>query len=267
MFEGRPMVTWECVEVCPKDTQGKWGDAKVNVLIWDNCQHNEVKEVTPDLIHVCIGIHKQGGKAGRGKGAKSEQQERVKRELVGFFREILNLGEGSPQDQIRIERESHKTKLLVVSGLDRDKRSLLWLLQSKVGQKLDAHWAVDFANAALAAGNKEALKRKSEIDDFQRLQEEEMASKKDVPRFGSDPRAQRTKKLKAEEKATPATSEEKEALSAAPIAKSSSAAPSDGQAVVEGSLLGGLPSYDSESSDGSEESENGGEKLVNPFAT
>merc|ERR1711974_456654 len=71
------------------------------------------------------------------------------------------------EEQVQLDSSNKKTTIATVSGLDRDKRSLLWFLQSKVGKKYEAHWAADFATAAARANCVDAIKRKRELDDFE----------------------------------------------------------------------------------------------------
>jgi len=299
-----PMLQWGCVDVGAKDSDGNWGDARFEVLVWDDEPHNEVRDVSPEMIHICLGsaaqqiAQRNRSKKGRGKGLPREglsaeekknmerdRQERANRELVGFFRDLFQAAE----DQVKLTASNAKTKQVTVSGLNQDKRSLLWHLQAKIGTKFEAHWAADFANAAAAANNVEALKRKRELDAFQAEREKVLqrgpdervlgthaalqpkvaaggvqtlpacraafrVKKKETPLENSAPVEEPTLKESAEAGKAPDNSGDLQQLNA-----QSDDAGSDSKVL---SSLGGLAAYDSEGSDDNSEPEN----LVNPFS-
>lgn len=152
------MMLWECVQVEPKDADGM-GVVKLAVIVTTGGTHNVITDVRPEGILVTVGaVHKEG---------------RAQLELSGFFRELLEVR----ADQLKIEGGSNKkTKVLaltiVLSSLTQDKRSMLWFLQAKAGQKHEAHFASDHFNAIRAAENPNAKKRKAELDEFQQALEE-----------------------------------------------------------------------------------------------
>eukprot|EP00931_Biecheleriopsis_adriatica_P092745 TRINITY_DN66524_c0_g1_i1.p1 TRINITY_DN66524_c0_g1~~TRINITY_DN66524_c0_g1_i1.p1 ORF type:complete len:262 (-),score=79.41 TRINITY_DN66524_c0_g1_i1:2-787(-) len=261
MADTKPMQSWACVEVGAKDSRGIWGTAIFQVLTHEDCSHNEVKKLTPEFVEICVGSQPPAGRKGGGKEARQERDRRLQRELSGFFRELFD----AKEDQIRLDVISKKTKVVQIADLDRDKRSLLWLLQSKVRQKYEAHWATDFANAELNAGNTAALKRKAEAEDFQKLQEEALSasSLSRLPPFGAPlgvPARESGTKRAREQKATTSTG----AKAAQSNEESSSKAAPQPSSETAGNLGGLAGQYDSESSDGEDESEP--EKLANPFS-
>eukprot|EP00928_Gymnodinium_smaydae_P028492 TRINITY_DN21713_c0_g1_i1.p2 TRINITY_DN21713_c0_g1~~TRINITY_DN21713_c0_g1_i1.p2 ORF type:complete len:317 (-),score=75.17 TRINITY_DN21713_c0_g1_i1:5-955(-) len=175
-----PMNTWTCVTVGEKDADGNWGDARFEVLVSDDNSHNEIKEVGSEMIHVYLGSsvemqeRRRGRKGGaKGPGAKGESQDRGKAlreraeraniELVGFFRDLFEASE----EQVKIESSTKKTKIVRISGLNRERRTIQWFLQSKIGKKYEAHWAADFVKASARENNPETLQRKRELDDFE----------------------------------------------------------------------------------------------------
>lgn len=155
MLAPPPMLTWACVEVGKKDASGL-GEVRLAVTVLPGQSHNVITEVTSELIWVSVGVDKKSGRANL--------------ELLGFLHFLLGL-EGD--DQLGIERgESARSKIIVVSGVSHDKRSMIWLLQSKVGEKHAAHFAADVAAALRRECDPRALKRRKEETEFRQLQEE-----------------------------------------------------------------------------------------------
>lgn len=150
------MLTWPCVEVSPKDGSGL-GEAKLQILVRLGRGHNCLDEVNSELLFISIGPPAQGGRANV--------------ELIGFVGELLGLPPSS--SQVRIESGlTTRSKVLAISGLIHDKRALIWLLQSKVGQKSDARYAAQHLAAERKASDPDAVKKRKEVGEFRKLQEE-----------------------------------------------------------------------------------------------
>mmetsp|Transcript_9102 Transcript_9102/g.20722 ORF Transcript_9102/g.20722 Transcript_9102/m.20722 type:complete len:244 (-) Transcript_9102:77-808(-) len=151
------MLNWSCVEVDPKDAQGL-GDALLRVSVRPDRGHNVIDEVSPELIYVSVGEPQAHGRANR--------------ELMGFLRTLLGL----EPDKLCLESGEKKAyKTLKASGLAHDKRDLLWLLQAKVGKQHEVRFAAEHAAAARAASDKEAARKRKDIDEYQKLKEEASA--------------------------------------------------------------------------------------------
>lgn len=151
------MLSWSSVQFGPKDEQG-FCDAKLTLVVRAGQPHNCIEEINSDVIVVCIG---EPNKRGRGN-----------RELSGFLRTLLGLGE----DQVRLEDNvSSKSKTLLLKRLTCDKRSLIWQLQAKVGDKQPPRFATEEANAALRLADPAAKRLKDETGEYRRLQEEARA--------------------------------------------------------------------------------------------
>lgn len=151
-------TAWNCVVAEPKDAQGV-GSVKLTVVVSPGCHHNRITKVEPEGIFVDVGVPKKEGRANI--------------ELLGFLAFLFDLEE----DQVRLESgEISKGKVVVLSGLKQDKREMIWQLEAKVGQKHEAHFAVDAANAARALMNKKAAARRKELDEFQSLREEALSA-------------------------------------------------------------------------------------------
>ncbi|CAE7937078.1 unnamed protein product [Symbiodinium sp. KB8] len=112
-----------------RDEQG-FCDAKLTLVVRAGQPHNCIEEINSDVVVVSIG---EPNKRGRGN-----------RELSGFLRTLLGLAE----DQVRLEDNvSSKSKTLLLKRLTCDKRSLIWQLQAKVGDKQPPRFATEEANA------------------------------------------------------------------------------------------------------------------------
>lgn len=288
-----PMLTWTCVEVGEKGADDRWGDARFKVICRDGCQQNEIKEVTPELIDVCLGSTvddpRGKGRKGKAKGpprvkgepvdrAKLERdrQQRADVEVVGFFRELFEVTE----EQVKLENSSKKVKDLVVSGLNRDKRGLLWFLQAKTGKKFEAHWSIEFANAQARASSEASLKRKREMDDYEAAKAEILQESSSIQQpllsargntksifssTSSGKGAGVNKFSKHESKAIAKDAEEpsSEANRAQnTLSKDEPLEKTEASAVAAGSLGGLIAKYDSDSSEEEEEPV----QLANPFS-
>eukprot|EP00438_Fugacium_kawagutii_P008330 Skav233344 [mRNA] locus=scaffold394:166520:175696:+ [translate_table: standard] len=129
------MLGWSSVQLGPKDDQGRC-EAKLTVVLRPASVQNCIDEVNSEVIFVSVGEPNKKGRANS--------------ELMGFVAHILELKE----DQVKLEDNvSNKSKTVVLCGLQHDKRSLIWQLQSKVGQKQAARFAAEKANAADAAAS------------------------------------------------------------------------------------------------------------------
>ncbi|CAE7204581.1 unnamed protein product, partial [Symbiodinium necroappetens] len=125
--------SWSSVQFGPKDEQG-FCDAKLTLVVRAGQPHNCIEEINSDVVVVSIG---EPNKRGRGN-----------RELSGFLRTLLGLAE----DQVRLEDNvSSKSKTLLLKRLTCDKRSLIWQLQAKVGDKQPPRFATEEANAAFVS--------------------------------------------------------------------------------------------------------------------
>ncbi|CAE7326530.1 GIP [Symbiodinium microadriaticum] len=151
------MLSWSSVQFGPKDEQG-FCDAKLTLVVRAGQPHNCIEEINSDVVVVSIG---EPNKRGRGN-----------RELSGFLRTLLGLAE----DQVRLEDNvSSKSKTLLLKRLTCDKRSLIWQLQAKVGDKQPPRFATEEANAALRLADPAAKRLKDETGEYRRLQEEARA--------------------------------------------------------------------------------------------
>jgi len=148
------MLGWSSVQLGPKDGDNGC-EAKLTVVLRPGSVQNCIDEVNSEVIFVSIGEPSKKGRANC--------------ELQGFIAFLLDLKE----DQVKLEDNvSNKSKTLLLSRLQHDKRSLIWQLQSKVGQKYAARFAAEKANAALREEDVSAKRRKEEQSEYRRLQEE-----------------------------------------------------------------------------------------------
>jgi len=158
----RKHSSWTCVRVEPKGDDGL-GDARLLVVATLGAQHNQVTDITPDVIFVELGLPKTKGRP------NAEQQERANVELLCFIAFLLGLQE----EQVRMESdETERNKIVVLASVRHDKRELIWLLEAKVKQRHDAHFAVDKVNAARNLTCKQAVKRREELSEYRSLLEE-----------------------------------------------------------------------------------------------
>lgn len=149
------MLGWSSVQLSPKDEAKGTCEAKLTVVLRPSSPHNSIDEVNSEVIFISVGEPAKRGRADT--------------ELAGFITHVLELNE----EQVKLEENvSKKSKTLVLSGLSHDKRSLIWQLQSKVGQKHAARFAAEKANAALRDEDQSSKRRKDEQSEYRRLQEE-----------------------------------------------------------------------------------------------
>jgi len=159
--------TWSCVKVEPKTEQGI-GDVSLMVAVTLNCSHNRLSELTPDIVFVELGISKKEAKLGWDN-----------MEVLGFLAFLFDV----PMNQIRMQSgEKERNKLIIFSGLRHEKRELIWLLEAKLGQRHDAHFAIDKVNEQKRKSSKDALQREKEQSEFRSLREE-MASANHLEAF------------------------------------------------------------------------------------
>eukprot|EP00435_Cladocopium_sp_Y103_P011272 s1368_g2.t3 len=123
------MLGWSSVQLGPKDGDERC-EAKLTVVLRPGGGQNCIDEVNSEVIFISVGEPNKKGRANS--------------ELLGFVASILELKE----DQVKLEDNvSSKSKTVLLCGLQHDKRSLIWQLQSKVGQKHPARFAAEKANA------------------------------------------------------------------------------------------------------------------------
>eukprot|EP00927_Polykrikos_kofoidii_P077415 TRINITY_DN74354_c0_g1_i1.p1 TRINITY_DN74354_c0_g1~~TRINITY_DN74354_c0_g1_i1.p1 ORF type:complete len:265 (-),score=69.84 TRINITY_DN74354_c0_g1_i1:108-902(-) len=151
-------ANWKSIAVENTDDSKRF-IARLVVVATPGMQHNRLAKITPDVVFVDLGVLKTEGRANV--------------ELLGFLAFLLDLDEG----QVRIESgESARTKVIVLDKINLDKRELIWLLESKVGQKHEAHFATDNVNRIRCEMNKEAISRRKEKDEFESLRQEAFAA-------------------------------------------------------------------------------------------
>ncbi|CAJ1414715.1 unnamed protein product [Effrenium voratum] len=148
------MLGWSSVQLGAKAADDLC-EAKLTVVLRPGSPHNSIDEVNSEVIFVSVGENAKRGRANS--------------ELVGFVQNLLGLQDG----QVRLEdTASNKSKTVILSNLALDKRSLIWQLQSKVGQRHEARFASEQANAALRMADVAAKRRKEEQSEYRRLQEQ-----------------------------------------------------------------------------------------------
>jgi len=250
--------TWTCISV-------EGTKAKLTVALYDQCGSNKIAKVTPDVIFIEVGALRRDG------GADIE--------LLGFLASLLGLRE----DQVSVEPEEQgkargkkaacEGRFVTLLGLQQSKRELIWLLESKVGQRHDPHFAADSANAARNQGSKQGVARRRELEEFASLRQEALGTQRPSAAEGlfGEPASAVGLKRKAAPDAggaaaaakrpsaakAPAEAAAEEAQPAAQPEATPPAPPGDAAeaASEEEGALGGLAAYDSDEDEEDDEDE------------
>ncbi|CAK0844440.1 unnamed protein product [Prorocentrum cordatum] len=181
--------------------------------------------------------------------------------------------EPEEQGKARGKKAACEGRFVTLLGLQQSKRELIWLLESKVGQRHDPHFAADSANAARNQGSKQGVARRRELEEFASLRQEALGTQRPSAAEGlfGEPASAVGLKRKAAPDAggaaaaakrpsaakAPAEAAAEEAQPAAQPEATPPAPPGDAAeaASEEEGALGGLAAYDSDEDEEDDEDE------------